>query len=168
MGFRSLDDSSNLTDLHVYGDLLTFYSYRLPYFVSIAEAGAFYNELSLFEHRLLTLYVSYVLTRARFYDSVIMEMERRYTTKFSDKDWIEIFGILPPGELDEVLEPWDWEYKNERGEKLRVVFVKVLMGAYDFKSGRSYSSADVLVRYIGGNKDSERKRVLMLIRTSRK
>jgi hypothetical protein len=83
------DDYSSLTDLHVYGDLLTLYSYRLPGSVSIAEAGRLYNELLLFERRLLTLYVSYVLAAAGFYDSVTAEVEGRYTTKFSDKDGLK-------------------------------------------------------------------------------
>jgi hypothetical protein len=173
LGFRSLEDYSSLTDLHVYGDLLTLYSYRLPNFTSIAEAGRLYNEFSLFERRLLTLYVSYVLAGAGFYDSVFasddfaeVAEKRLYTTKFSDNDWIEIFDGLPPGEGDILgelnLEPWDWEYENEEGEKLGVVFVEMLLEMCDAESGRSYSPAEVLVRHIGENKDlSQNKRIII-------
>jgi hypothetical protein len=135
----------------------------LPGSVSIAEAGRLYNELLLFERRLLTLYVSYVLAAAGFYDSVTAEVEGRYTTKFSDKDWVEILDFLPPSEDSSILwKPWDWEYENERGEKLRVVFVKVLMEEYNAKTGRSYSSAEVLARYVSGNKDSVGKRNIIV------
>lgn len=117
------NDYSNLTDLHVYDDLLTFYSYKLPDFVSIAEAGELYNEFSLFERKLLTLYVSYVLSKAGFYDLVIAEAEERYITKLSDNDWIEFFEALPPSEVN-ILEPWYWEYENEKKRKTWSIFYR--------------------------------------------
>jgi hypothetical protein len=153
------NDYSNLTDLHVYDDLLTFYSYKLPDFVSIAEAGELYNEFSLFERKLLTLYVSYVLSKAGFYDLVIAEAEERYTTKLSDNDWIEFFEALPPGELD-ILEPWYWEYENEKREKLGVFFIEITLIRYDVKSGKSYTPAEVLMNYIIKNKNNEKNIII--------
>ena len=162
--FGPLRDYSDLMDLHVYGDLLTLYS--MPVYASIAEAGRLYNDFSVFERRILTLYVSYVSAKAGFYASTFASDdfaeecgERLYTTEFSDKEWIENFDLLPPSEGEicwaggAFVEPWDLLYENRKGEKLGVVFVEMLFRSFNLKTGREKSEAEVLVEYIENNKD---------------
>jgi len=101
---------------------------------------------------MLTLYVSYVLARVNFYVKMFAEDdfaeasgERLYTTRFSDKEWIEIFEILPPDEGRFFFEPWGLIYENQVGERLGVIFVEMLV------MHMNKDEADVLVDYIKKN-----------------
>jgi len=145
--FGLLRDRLALKNLHVYGDLLTLY--HLPVHEPIFEVGRLYNDLYLLTSRLLTLYASYILARAGFYISMFasddfadVEGEKLYTTKFSDEDWIKNFGLLPPGELDGISGKWDLDYVNQRGERIKVIFVE-----YPLRTPDS-SVAQILTRYI--------------------
>ena len=67
--FDMLGDYSGLEKLHVYGDLLNLYS--LPVLTTIAEGGNLFSRIRSIDARLLTVYASYVLSRAGFYSQVL-------------------------------------------------------------------------------------------------
>lgn len=118
-----------LENLHVYGNLLKLYD--LPALgASILEAGELYREMRILEVKLLTLYASYILAQKGFYLEVwtakdISPEDRWYTTKFEDEKWIEHFEYFPPEQYTIHAFLFDWEeyYRNERGERLKVIFV---------------------------------------------
>ena len=143
-----LYDNLELKNLHVYGDLLTFYNLPVSD-ASLAEIGRLYIKFRVFEARLLTLYASYILSRAGYHiadiasdDFAEIEGKKIYTTQFNDEDWIEWFENLPPGELDEIeFTPWDMDYENREGKKLKVFFIKLLVCT------SNYDEVQTLIRH---------------------
>ena len=82
-----LYDNLELKNLHVYGDLLTFYNLPVSD-ASLAEIGRLYIKFRVFEARLLTLYASYILSRAGYYIADIAsddfaEIEEKRFTRHS-------------------------------------------------------------------------------------
>jgi len=121
-------DSSLLGKLHVYGDLLKMYT--LPAHGTIFEAGKLYEGLHALEHRILTLYASYVLAHSGFYvelwtskDFVESYGEAVYTTKYKDDDWIKDVDLFEQEDVSYFT--WEWDYENERQQRLKIIFISM-------------------------------------------
>jgi hypothetical protein len=130
--FEHLDDFRGLEKLHVYGDLLKLY--MLPVHATIIEVGNLYREIQALESKMLTLYASYVLAHCGFYvelfaseDVVEAGLEPLHTTKFKDDEWIKNLDFFEPSEEDTFKFEWEVYYKNERQEKLKVVFITLFI-----------------------------------------
>lgn len=143
-------DSIGLGELHVYGDLLKLYT--LPAHGTIIEAGKFYEELHALEHRILTLYASYVLAHSGFYvelwtskDFVEGYGKAVYTTKCNESDWIEDWDLFEPQE-DGFYFEWDVYYKNERQERLKVIFVTLFMTETNARTGITLDEVGYLLK----------------------
>lgn len=140
----------NLKGLHVYGDLLEIYNSVIT--TSINEAGRLWNRIRNFENKLLTVYVSYILTHEGFYLKLFTEQdftetaeEKLFTNEFTDKDWIENFDIFPPEE-DIFTFEWVEDYENTKGDKIRVIFVTLLVTEIS-KTGEEIDEAKRLIGY---------------------
>ncbi|MEM2126611.1 MAG: hypothetical protein QXH67_00100 [Candidatus Bathyarchaeia archaeon] len=144
------EDYSELSDLHVYGDLLTLY--HLPISAPLYEAGRFYEEFRSFECRLLTLYASYVLARAGYNvsdlvcdDFAEITGKRLYTTNFEEEDWIREFDTLSPSLPEMDFEPWYEYYEKEKGGKLKVIFVKLFVKTQTNLGKSTLDEAETLI-----------------------
>lgn len=65
--FDILGDYSGLENMHPYGDFLSLYS--LPVHASIAEAADIFRDLRGLDDRILTIYVSHILSKVGYYVS---------------------------------------------------------------------------------------------------
>ncbi|MEM3365384.1 MAG: hypothetical protein QXM93_03070 [Candidatus Methanomethyliaceae archaeon] len=153
--FAYWGDFSNIGNLHVYGDLLNLYNLKLE--TTVAKAGALYNEIANIERRLLTVYISYILAHKGYYvktptgeDFAEIEGKKLYTTRFADKDWIENFDLFEPRELDLGF-TWVEDYENERGEKIRIVFVTLLLKEINIETGKELDEVQVLIKEFDKN-----------------
>lgn len=143
----------NLGNLHVYGDLLQLYA--LPGHGTIIEVGELYGELKALERELLTLYASYVLAHIGFYvedwvsdDFVEASGEALYTTKFQDDDWIENLALFERLE-EEFYSGWEMYYKNERQERLKVIFVTLFMTEINMRTDITLDEVEYLLKKFG-------------------
>ena len=124
---RGKSHSLGLENLPVYGDLLKLY--RLPAHGTIMEAGKLYEELHALEHRMLTLYASYVLAHNGFNVEMWTDEEARevsgeatYTTTYKDADWVKDWHLFEPLEEETFYLDWEVYYKNEQQKRLKIVF----------------------------------------------
>lgn len=145
--FEHLDDFSGLQGLHVYGDFLTLYS--LPVHANLGEAGRLYQDLKLFEQRLLTVYVSYILAHKGYYVKAFTgadfeDIGNLYTNRFRSEDWIKNFDLFQPG--DEPAFEWTEDYENAEGHRIRVIFVTMLILEINARTGEERDEAQHLMK----------------------
>jgi hypothetical protein len=141
--FESLGDYSDLEQLHVYGDLLRLYS--LEVHTTIDEAASLFRDIRSLDGIILTVYVSYVMGRLGFYSQLLASEdfpERQYTTEFKDSDWLENLVLFEHEEVYQ--DEWEMYFENERNEKIKVIFVTLLLSDKDPISGE-YDEAAHLV-----------------------
>jgi len=152
--FRSADsiypDYSELENLEVYGDFLSLYS--LPIDGTIAEVGNIFDTLEELDTRIFCLYVSYVLSKAGFYWTDILNPDEMddsgkyapedYTTKFDEKDWLEMGTSGPLGSEKGGIGIWSMQFENEEKAHIHIFFVTTLWDNYkppvEFVLGSSY------------------------------
>lgn len=142
-----LDNYSELGNLHVYGDLLGLYS--LPVHATVADVASIFSDIRSLDHRILTVYVSYVMARVGFYQQALARgdfPERLYTTEFKDSDWLENL-ILFEHEMEGYRDKWVMYFENERNERIKIVFVTLLYSHKDPQTGE-YSEATYLLKLI--------------------
>jgi len=140
--FKSLGDYSDLEHLHVYGDLLRLYS--LPIHATIGEAASLFRSIRSLDDSILTVYVSYVLTRVGFYAQPFASgdfPERLYTTEFSDSDWLENLILF---EHEEYEDEWEMYFENESNETMKILFVTLLHSDEDPITGKHDEAAHLV------------------------
>lgn len=100
---------------------------------------------------MLTLYASYVLAHCGFYveklaseDWVAGFGEALYTTKFKDVDWIENLDIFEPSEEEAFGFEWETFYENERHEKLKLIFITLVITEW----GSTGNELDEVAHYL--------------------
>ena len=145
---RGKSHSVDLENLPVYGDLLKLY--RLPAHGTIMEAGKLYEELHALEHRMLTLYASYVLAQNGFNvemwigeDIMGVTGEAIYTTTYKDADWVKDWHLFEPMEEGTLYLDWEVYYKNEQQNRLKIIFVTMFLQSSHFGKDGKLHTLDV-------------------------
>ena len=151
---RKFDSFSRLEKLHVYGDLLKLYTLPVQAMqATIAEVGNLHREIRTLETKMLTLYASYVLAHTGFYvelwtskDFVKEHGKALYTTKYNDVDWIKDLDFFEPLEEESFWSNWEMRYKNERQERLKIIFVTSWMMETNTLTGITLDEVEVLLK----------------------
>lgn len=170
--FDILGDYYGLENLHPYGDFLGLYS--LPIHASIAEAGDIFRDLRRLDDRILTIYVSYILSKAGYFAADFVEPteddgdERLFTRRFEDKDWLglsDYFEHEEEGFADE----WSMDFENEKSDRLRVFFITFLAQDEDPVT-KEYSEPVHLLRLLEAPSEGKADKSVFVIhpRLSRK
>ena len=145
-----IDYSGRLENLHVYGDFLSLFS--LPTVGTIAEIGNIFNDLKRVDKQIFCIYVSYVLSKAGFYLTDILNPDfidssgnyphDYYSTNFKEEDWVSMALSGPFGDIGWGEEIWPLNFENEEKNRIRIFFVNKLYSPYDppseFIQGSSY------------------------------
>jgi hypothetical protein len=86
--------SPDLSEMHVYGNLLEIYSLEVE--TSIENAGALYNDVKELDRALLAAYIAFVLAKAG-YDMEILTggTTPQFTTSFNTLDWVGFCDYYP-------------------------------------------------------------------------
>ncbi len=122
--FEHLHDYSNLSGLHVYGNLLDEL-YNLDVDAPVSTAGQLFKDLRILDRALITVYVVFVLAKAGYDQSQLSSAPdvKRFTTKFDSTDWTALCDVY----RDNFLETWEsfkWsEQFNKNASTLRVLFL---------------------------------------------
>jgi len=127
-------------ELLVYGDFSRLFNLQVH--TTLEQGAGLWGKLKDLDRSLLTGFVSYVLSKARFSQRAILTLTGMETTDFKDEDWIENIEILIFAWAEELMEmrkiigeladtpllrehlTWSHYYENtETKETIKVIFV---------------------------------------------
>ncbi len=116
-----LNDYSNLTGLHVYGNLLDEL-YNLKVDVPLSIAGRIFKDLRALDRALFTVYVSFVLGKLGYNLRLIAD-EKHFTSKFEFTDWTSLCELYSDNFAESSESPrWSEDFSTN-GSNLRVIFL---------------------------------------------
>ena len=124
----------------VFGDLLELRNIQVQ--GTPDEVAQLYKEITELEKRLFTAFISFILSRAGYYNDTILDLypwdikdEIVYTTQFRNEDWVRLIDAfscweefrrdLTDAEYEMMKNTQEWtvRYANERGEILNIKFL---------------------------------------------